>query len=171
MLGFLIWELIFFYLLRTFCPHLGSFCVVSSSLRFGQISPLAFFRWLTATSDRNAESCLNVWNCASAWEWKLPNWERERKRKKAFEVANYVSNHDTWPANARSIFARDKIKMHRRSWKHMACNYSVQSGSRNYSIYWRLTTFVSGRSVSWILFLEFFLLHMVIVGHSKNIGV
>ena len=35
----------FFYLLRTFCPHLSSFCVVSSSLRFGQISPLAFFRW------------------------------------------------------------------------------------------------------------------------------
>ena len=33
--GFLIWELIF-YLLQTFCPHLGSFCVVSSSLRFGQ---------------------------------------------------------------------------------------------------------------------------------------
>ena len=31
--GFLIWELVF-YLLRTFCPHLGSFCVVSSSLRF-----------------------------------------------------------------------------------------------------------------------------------------
>ena len=27
------------------------------SLRFGQISPLAFFRWFTATSDRNAESC------------------------------------------------------------------------------------------------------------------
>ena len=27
--GFLIWELIF-YLLQTFCPHLGSFCVVSS---------------------------------------------------------------------------------------------------------------------------------------------
>ena len=52
----MIWELIF-YLLRTFCPHLGSFCVVSSSLRFGQISPLTFFRWLTATSDRNAESC------------------------------------------------------------------------------------------------------------------
>ena len=43
----LIWELIFYWL-RTFCPHLGSFCVVSSSLRFGQISPLAFFRWLTA---------------------------------------------------------------------------------------------------------------------------
>ena len=37
--GFLIWELIF-YLLRTFCPQ----------LRFGQISSLAFFRWLTATS-------------------------------------------------------------------------------------------------------------------------
>ena len=47
----------FFNLLRTFCPHLGSFCVVSSSLRFTQISPLAFFRWFTATSDRNAESC------------------------------------------------------------------------------------------------------------------
>ena len=54
------------YLLRTFCPHLDSllfiylFCVVSSSLRFGQISPLAFFRWLTATSDRNAESCNRI---------------------------------------------------------------------------------------------------------------
>ena len=47
----------FIHLLRTFCPHLGSFCVVSSSLRFGQISPLTFFRWLTTTSDRNAESC------------------------------------------------------------------------------------------------------------------
>ena len=34
----------FFYLLRTFYPHLGSFCVVFLSLRFGQISPLAFFR-------------------------------------------------------------------------------------------------------------------------------
>ena len=42
---------------QNFCPHLGCFCVVSSSLRFGQISPLAFFRWLTTTSDRNAESC------------------------------------------------------------------------------------------------------------------
>ena len=46
-----IWELIF-YLLRTFCPHLGSFCVVSSSLRLGQISPLAFFRWLTYPRSR-----------------------------------------------------------------------------------------------------------------------
>ena len=27
-------ELIFFYLLRTFCPHLGSFCVVSSFTMF-----------------------------------------------------------------------------------------------------------------------------------------
>ena len=43
----------FFYLLRTFCPRLGSFfllfvfvCVLFLlSLRFGQISPLAFFRW------------------------------------------------------------------------------------------------------------------------------
>ena len=31
--GFLIWELIFF-LLRTFCSHLGSFCVVSSFTTF-----------------------------------------------------------------------------------------------------------------------------------------
>ena len=37
----------FFYLLRTFCPHLGKFFFVLFllSLRFGQISPLAFFRW------------------------------------------------------------------------------------------------------------------------------
>ena len=36
-----------FYLLWTFCPHLGSFCVFLFcffSLCFGQISPLAFFR-------------------------------------------------------------------------------------------------------------------------------
>ena len=52
------WGLIF-YLLLTFCPHLCSFCVVSY-LRFGQISPLAFFRWLTATLDRNAESCNRI---------------------------------------------------------------------------------------------------------------
>ena len=31
--GFLIWELIF-YLVQTFCPHLGSFCVVSSFTTF-----------------------------------------------------------------------------------------------------------------------------------------
>ena len=36
------------------------------SLRFGQISPLAFFRWFTATSDRNAESCNHIpSNCLS----------------------------------------------------------------------------------------------------------
>ena len=36
-----------FYLLRTFCPHLGRFfCVLFLlSQRFGQISPLALFRW------------------------------------------------------------------------------------------------------------------------------
>ena len=37
-----------FYLLQTFCPHLGSFfffVLFLLSLRFGQISPLAFFRW------------------------------------------------------------------------------------------------------------------------------
>ena len=49
---FLIWELI---LLRTFFLILVFF-----SLRFGQISPLAVFRWLTATSDRNAESCNRI---------------------------------------------------------------------------------------------------------------
>ena len=37
-------NLFFFYLLWTFCPQLGSFCV-SSSLRFNQISPLALFKW------------------------------------------------------------------------------------------------------------------------------
>ena len=30
------------------------------SLRFGQISPLAFFRWFTATSNRNDESCNRI---------------------------------------------------------------------------------------------------------------
>ena len=32
----------------------------TSTLRFGQISPLVFFRWLTATSDWNAESCNRI---------------------------------------------------------------------------------------------------------------
>ena len=50
-----------FYSLRTFCPHLGSFFVlVLLSLRFGQILPLAFFRWFTTTSDRNDESCNRI---------------------------------------------------------------------------------------------------------------
>ena len=47
--------------MRTFCPHLGSFFVLFLlSLHFGQISPLAFFRWFTTTSDRNAESCNRI---------------------------------------------------------------------------------------------------------------
>ena len=33
------------FLLQTFCPHLGSFCVVSSFTTFWpNFSPLAFFR-------------------------------------------------------------------------------------------------------------------------------
>ena len=39
-----------------FCPHLGTF-LLFFSLRFGQVSPLAIFRWLTATLDRNAKPC------------------------------------------------------------------------------------------------------------------
>ena len=46
--GFLIWELIFIH------------CGLLLSLRFGQISPLAFFRLFTATSDRNAEFCNRI---------------------------------------------------------------------------------------------------------------
>ena len=46
-----------FYLLRTFFLILVVFVLLLLSLRFGQISPLAFFRWFTATSDRNAEWC------------------------------------------------------------------------------------------------------------------
>ena len=54
--GFLIWELIFIYC-GLFVLILVVFVLFLLSLRFGQISPLAFFRWFTATSDRNAESC------------------------------------------------------------------------------------------------------------------
>ena len=44
-----------------FCPYLGIFVVVVFlSQRFGQISPLAVFRWLTMTSYRNAESCNRI---------------------------------------------------------------------------------------------------------------
>ena len=60
--GFLIWELIFIYcgLLVLILVVSSLFCFLfffSFSIRFGQISPLAFIRWFTATSDRNAESC------------------------------------------------------------------------------------------------------------------
>ena len=50
-----------FYLLRTYFLILVVFFVLFLlSLRFGQVSPLAFFRWFTATSDRNAESCNRI---------------------------------------------------------------------------------------------------------------
>ena len=55
-----IWELIFLF----FLIYCGLFVLILVVLvlfllsqSFGQISPLAFFRWLTETSDRNAESC------------------------------------------------------------------------------------------------------------------
>ena len=44
-----VWELIFI-LLWAFCPHLGSFCVVSSFTMFRPNFPLAFFRWFTANA-------------------------------------------------------------------------------------------------------------------------
>ena len=75
--------------------------------------------------------------------------ERASYRKRRI----YIDNHVTWPApNARFIFVRDKIKMRVRNWKHTVHDYSVQAGSRNYLIYRRLTTFVSGTNESWILF-------------------
>ena len=58
-LGFLIWELIFIYC-RLFVLILVVFVLFLLSQRFGQISPPAFFRWFTATSDRNAESCNRI---------------------------------------------------------------------------------------------------------------
>ena len=61
--GFLIWELFFFIYCGLFVLILVVFVVFFFwyfSLRFSQISPLAFFRWLTATSDRNAESCNRI---------------------------------------------------------------------------------------------------------------
>ena len=59
--GFLIWELIFIHCWLFFLILVGFFFVLFLfSLRFGQISPLAFFRWFTATSDRNAESCNRI---------------------------------------------------------------------------------------------------------------
>ena len=57
--GFLIWELIFIYC-GLFVLILVVFVLFLLSLRFGQISPLAFCRWFTATSDRNAESCNRI---------------------------------------------------------------------------------------------------------------
>ena len=59
--GFLIWELIFFYCgVFVLILVVFFFVVVSFSQCFGQMSSLAFFRWLTTTSDRNAESCNRI---------------------------------------------------------------------------------------------------------------
>ena len=57
LIGFInpIRALIFIYC-GLFVLILVVFVLFLLSLRFGQISPLAFFRWFTATSDRNAES-------------------------------------------------------------------------------------------------------------------
>ena len=59
-----VWELIFIYcglLSSSLVDFFFCVCVVFLlSLRFGQISPLAFFRWFTATSDRNDESCNRI---------------------------------------------------------------------------------------------------------------
>ena len=50
-----------FYLLRTFCPHLGSFCVVSSFTTFRPNFTSGLLQVIfTATSDRNAESCNRI---------------------------------------------------------------------------------------------------------------
>ena len=50
----------FFIYCGLFVLILVVFVLFLLSLRFGQISPLAFFRWLTAPSDRNAESCNRI---------------------------------------------------------------------------------------------------------------
>ena len=57
--GFLIWELIFIYC-GLFVLILVVFVLFLLSLRFGQSSPLAFFRWFTVTSDKNAGSCNRI---------------------------------------------------------------------------------------------------------------
>ena len=58
--GFLNWELIFIYCGLFVLILVVFFMLFLLSLRFGQISSLAFFRWFTATSDRNAESCNRI---------------------------------------------------------------------------------------------------------------
>ena len=52
-------ELIFIYC-GLFVLILVVFVLFLLSQRFSQISLLAFFRWLTATSDSNAESCNRI---------------------------------------------------------------------------------------------------------------
>ena len=50
-----------FYLLQTFCPKLGSFCVVSSFTTFRPNFTSGLLQVIfTATSDRNAESCNRI---------------------------------------------------------------------------------------------------------------
>ena len=51
---------LFIYLLRTFPPHLGSFLCCFFFHYVSAKFPLVFFRWFTATSDRNAESCNRI---------------------------------------------------------------------------------------------------------------
>ena len=65
------------------------------------------------------------------------------------------------------FFCAGRIQNARTKLKVQARDYSVQSGSRNYSIYLRLTIFVSRRSESWILFFQNFLLHALLSDSFK----
>ena len=71
-----------FYLLRTFFLILVVFKLFLLSLRFGQISPLAFFRWFTATLDRNTESCNRI-------TWRRPEGKFGRNVVKKKQHKNY----------------------------------------------------------------------------------
>ena len=58
--GFLRINFFIFFYCGLFVLILVVFVLFLLSIRFGQISPLAFFGWFTATSDRNAESCNRI---------------------------------------------------------------------------------------------------------------
>ena len=77
------------------------------SLRFGQISPLTFFRWLTETSDRNAESCNRIpSNYCLPWCDRQQLWE-------AVITGDTVTRLRSYPRSRLITWRRPEVKFSR----------------------------------------------------------
>ena len=96
----------------------------------------------------------NVWGSTNALSESCPA-ESERKREKAFKVADYIGIHVPWPV--------DKIKMRRRSWKHTAPE-TIWFTDVPLLLFREQVSHGS-------YFSRIFLLLVVLDGHLKNIGV
>ena len=83
----LVWELIFFFLWRTFCPRLGRVFFFFVIVFLTTFRPNFTSGLLQVTSDRNAESCNRIpsnyclpFYCTTFWEKQGKNYQDEDKK-------------------------------------------------------------------------------------------